>query len=93
MLCFVMCTVVILDFENRENFNFKKWKMKKGNPPHTLAKVGYREVFLQTYRSDRVTVKWTMNTLFVVQLEIEKLYFILLYFTWQCALHKVQFIF
>lgn len=55
--------------------------MKKGNPPHTLAKVGYREVFLQTYRSDRVTVKWTMNTLFVVQLEIEKLYFILLYYT------------
>lgn len=55
--------------------------MKKGNPPYTLAKVGYREVFLQTYRSDRVTVKWTMNTLFVVQLEIEKLYFILLYYT------------
>ena len=51
--------------------------MKKENPPYTLAMVGCREVFPQTYRSDRLTVRWSMyvHTFLIVQLEIEKLYF------------------
>lgn len=63
---FCNCTVVFFDFENPEILILKNEK----------GEVGYREVFPQTYRSDRVTVK---NNRSVVQLEIEKLYFMMIF--------------